>query len=253
MTKKNNIDLMLRRWKYNPETVTARLVEADDGRCVIQMRIDMGILQMEVVGRPDGAKVDGMGSWLDRLGVEAIGNPEFFITESQKSEIDREFSQYCYRRLCWLTLHEFEQAILDADHTLMLMDFIRIYSNEPDWVASHEQHRPFVVFQRTEAIALRSLEEDCPKTAVEEINSGLNELEQIFQEWPDHKEIMEEIHEMIHELQDLRSWIQEHYMIKPTLQQQLKEAIAAERYELAAELRDLIRGQINRGQRTENR
>ena len=216
---------------------------------MIQMRVDMGVLQMEVAGRPDGAKVDGMDSWLDRLGVEAIADPEFFITEEQKSEIDREFSQYCYRRLCWLALYKFDQAILDADHTLMLMDFIRIYSDEPDWVASHEQHRPFVVFQRTEAIALGTLEEGRPQVAIDEINLGLSELEQISQEWPDNEEIADEINEMISELRELRSWIQGHYSLTATLQQQLDEAIASERYEVAAELRDLIK----RGQTTEDR
>lgn len=242
MAKKNNIDSVLQCWKYDPDTVSARLVETEDGRHVIQMRIDLGILQMEVSGRPDGTQVEGVDSWLDRLGVEAISDPDFLINEQQRLEIDREFSQYYHRRLCWLALHEFEKAVLDADHSLMLMDFIRTYSDMPDWVACHEQFRAFVLFQRTEAMALGMLQESRPETAVEEINLGLTELEQIFCEWSDDDEIAGEISETIFELKELRGWIQKSYMLTTTLRQQLEEAVAAERYELAAQLRDRIRG-----------
>lgn len=246
MARKNTFDFMLRNWAYDPDNVSARLVEADDGRYVLQMRIDMGILQMETQGQPDGTKVDGMDSWLDRLGIEAISDPEFFLTEEQKFEIDREFSQYYYRRLCWLSLHEFDRAVLDADHTLMLMDFICTYSDEPDWVACHEQYRPFVVFQRTEAMTLRMLEEKNPELAVEELNLGLDELQRILYGWENDTEIGTETAEMSNELKDLRSWIQQHYMLRATLQQQLDEAIASERYELAAKLRDRIQGSLKR-------
>ena len=244
MASKNNIDFILSRWKYDPDNVTARLVETDDGRYVIQMRVDLGILQMEIEGRPDGQKVDGMDSWLDRLGIEAISDPEFFITEEQKFEIDREFSQYYYRRICWLSLHEFDQAVLDADHTLMLMDFIRTYSDEPNWILHHEQYRPFVIFQRTEAMALSALEEDQPENSVAEINQGLAELQQILQERREDSDAVEEIAELTNELRELRSWVQSHYMLTATLQQQLDEAIEQERYELAAELRDRIRERV---------
>ena len=42
-----------------------RVVPGDDGREKIQLRIDMGLLQMEIDGRPDGTRPEGAASWLD--------------------------------------------------------------------------------------------------------------------------------------------------------------------------------------------
>ena len=54
MARRKDIDSLLRAWPYEPGQVSARLVKASDGREVLQMRVEMGILQMEVAGRPDG-------------------------------------------------------------------------------------------------------------------------------------------------------------------------------------------------------
>ena len=55
MAKRQNIDSILKDWGYEPGEVAARVVRGSDGRDVLQMRIDMGLLQLEVDGRPDGA------------------------------------------------------------------------------------------------------------------------------------------------------------------------------------------------------
>ena len=56
MARRKDIDDLLTQWRYEPGEVMARLVKAGDGREVLQMRVDMGVLQMEVQGRPDGAR-----------------------------------------------------------------------------------------------------------------------------------------------------------------------------------------------------
>lgn len=55
----------LREWPYENGDVNVRLVRAEDGRLVVQMRVDLGILQMELSGRPDGQRPQGCESWLD--------------------------------------------------------------------------------------------------------------------------------------------------------------------------------------------
>ncbi len=49
-----DIAVILNGWDYNPDEVTVRRILGLDGRVKIQMRLDLGILQMEVDGRPDG-------------------------------------------------------------------------------------------------------------------------------------------------------------------------------------------------------
>jgi hypothetical protein len=57
-TNVNNqhIDDALSGWEYEPGTVQARLVKGADGRPLIQMRVELGVLQIEPAGRPDGAR-----------------------------------------------------------------------------------------------------------------------------------------------------------------------------------------------------
>ena len=71
--------------------------------------------------------------------------------------------------MCWLKLREYHNAVSDADHTLCLMDFCGKHSPDDDWTHSHEQYRPFVLFQRTQAAALSALEQHGPEEAVQEI------------------------------------------------------------------------------------
>ena len=53
-----DIDAALEGWEFQPGIVQARLVVAADQRQVIQMRVDLGVLQMEVGNRPDGERMN---------------------------------------------------------------------------------------------------------------------------------------------------------------------------------------------------
>ena len=117
------------------------------------MRIEMGLLQMEFTGRPDGERPGGRDTYLEYIASQ-VGDGEDvpqLLTDEQCFEIDREFVQYYHRRICCLALREFDRAVADADHTLALMDFVAAHSPNEDWTASHERYRPFVYFHRTQA------------------------------------------------------------------------------------------------------
>ena len=100
-------------------------------------------------------------------------------------EIDREFVQYYHRRICWLALKEYHRAAEDADHTLKLMDFSTAHSPDENWSLMHEQYRPFVLFHRTQALALTELEETDPEKAVATIYKGLGEPHDGIEGLPD--------------------------------------------------------------------
>ena len=67
MKRKKDIDAALAGWPYKPDVVQARLVPAADGRDVLQMRLDLGVLQLEASGRPDGTKPHGYPTYFDFL------------------------------------------------------------------------------------------------------------------------------------------------------------------------------------------
>src|SRR3982751_6303617 len=60
-----DITPVLRGWDYEPGTINVRKVAGLDGAAKIQMRLGLGLLQMEVTGRPDGLKPHGCESLLD--------------------------------------------------------------------------------------------------------------------------------------------------------------------------------------------
>jgi hypothetical protein len=64
MGSSKGLDELLREWKFDPHSLSVRLVKGSDGRDVIQMRVDLGVLQMETQGRPDGDMVEGHPTYL---------------------------------------------------------------------------------------------------------------------------------------------------------------------------------------------
>ena len=54
-----DISDILEDWPFKPGEVNVRRIMGNDGREKLQMRIDLGILQMEISGRPDGKTPEG--------------------------------------------------------------------------------------------------------------------------------------------------------------------------------------------------
>jgi hypothetical protein len=239
MAKRQDIDFLLKNWAYEPGEVNARLVKASDGREVLQMRVEMGVLQLEVSKRPDGERPSGAETYFDYLLSLAIHEGDSFVlSEEQCQEADREFVQFYHRRVCWLSLREFHRAVRDADHSLAFMDFVKKCSPNDEWTLSHEQYRPFILFHRTQAAALSLLEDSQPESAIEEINKGLSRMRSFFEEYEVDEQFDED--EMVQRLRELKDNLREHYRVGRTLNERLEDAIAAEQYELAARLRDEI-------------
>lgn len=60
-----DITSILSEWPFERGQISARLVQGLDGEPKIQVRLDLGLLQMEVEGRPDGQRPFGYGSLLE--------------------------------------------------------------------------------------------------------------------------------------------------------------------------------------------
>lgn len=238
MSNHDNIDNILEHWKFDPSSLMVRKAYGEDGRGVLQMRIDLGVMQMETSGRPDGHKPNGFDTVYDNLFHESLERGEDFEMDDNRCvDVDREFVQFYHRRICWLQLKEYGNAVRDADHTLKLMDFCRTHSPEEGWTLSHEQYRPFVMFHRIQAAAFAVLDEDRgAEAAIEEINQGLERLKIFFDEFASEENFEDE--ELVQRLIELREELRDKYQVGKTLTEKLTDAIAQEQYELAAKLRD---------------
>ncbi|MFO0870797.1 MAG: UvrB/UvrC motif-containing protein [Pirellulales bacterium] len=236
-SRKLSLDSLLNGWPYDPQGISVRLTEGDDGREILQMRIELGVLQLETVGRPDGSRPEGFETYLDYLLSRTLPEgDDLVMSEQQCNEADREFVQYYHRRVCWLALRQFARAVEDADHTLGLMDFCRDHSPDEQWTISHEQYRPFVLFHRTQALALSLLDEGGPEAAVQAINDGLVKMRSLFKEYEAEDHFDED--ELVKRLVESREALRQQHDVGRTLQERLEDAVAAEQYELAAQLRD---------------
>ncbi|MFV2066366.1 MAG: UvrB/UvrC motif-containing protein [Pirellulales bacterium] len=240
MKQPQHIDRLLKEWSYEPGEVLARRVRVDDDRDVLQMRIDMGLLQMEVDGRPDGSLPEGFVTYLDYLqAAEHTEGEDFELDDTRCLEVDREFVQFYHRRICWLALKDYDRAVQDADHTLTLMDFSSVHAPHEEWALSHEQYRPFVLFHRVQAAALAALNEDGPEKALDEVEGGLATMRSLFAQYGADEEDLEE-DELVRRLLEVRDSLRKQFNVGPSLTEQLSAAVASEQYELAARLRDEI-------------
>ncbi len=238
-----DIDALLRDWDYKPGVIQARMVRAKDGREILQMRVDLGVLQLETDGRPDGARPHGFPTYFDYLQNQARladqAGRRFVLNDEQCEEADREFNQFYHRRVCWMTLRDFARAVADADHTLAFMNFIRDHSPNEEFRLAHEQYRGFVIFHRTQSLAALAVENDNPEGAIDALLDGLKQIRAFFAEH-DLAEQMEE-DGMVQQLRKLERSLRELHGIDETLREQLERAVENEEYEVAARLRDALR------------
>ena len=249
---RRDIDEAVQGWPYDPEPgeVIAREVKARDGRTVVQVRVELGILQMEVGGRPDGSRPQGFATYLDYLRYRAASRaqtpgakaPPWLMSREHRLAADWEFVQYYHRRVAWLALQRYDKALLDADHTLALMDYVCRHGADEEYIASHERFRGLVIFHRTQATAALALERRKPEEAIDLVRDGVRKLGDHHEKWAvDHETTETPNLSLIEQLNVLESEIRKNFAVEKTLREQLDEAVAAEDYERAARLRDQIR------------
>ena len=59
-----DLNTILKDWPHENGTIKVRKIIGLDGREKLQLRIDLGVLQMEMTGRPDGQRPHGSESLL---------------------------------------------------------------------------------------------------------------------------------------------------------------------------------------------
>ena len=80
-----DITPILAGWDHDPDELQVRIVAGIDGQDKIQMRTDLGLIQMELNGPPDGRRVGENESLLDVLEVQAraaVAGGESFVLDT---------------------------------------------------------------------------------------------------------------------------------------------------------------------------
>lgn len=268
---------ILAEWAFQPGQINVRLIQGKDGEPRIQVRLDLGLLQMFVDGRPDGQHPDGFDSLLelhearvDELSMASDLDPgvaeeaggataesespvadkddddesetELHVLTPEDCRLIREEAvQYYHRYIALLVLEDYEGVARDTSRNLRVLDLIGEHAQSEEDRRSMEQNRPYVMMMRARALASMALRDEEPKAAAHAIEEGIEALKRYYtdQEAPEAFEDSGEVQM----LREMREALVPKLPLsqKAELRQRLEAAIGAENYELAAILRDELR------------
>lgn len=239
-----DLTAILDGWDHEPEELQVRIVAGDDGRDKIQMRTDLGLIQMELSGRPDGTRPEGYDSLLDaeeaRARDAATAGEEFALDPKACLALMREGVQYYHRYLASFHLQRYDLVARDTERNLCLFAFVvRNASRQRDKV-QFDQYRPYVTMMRSRALGHQALARNDFTAALAAIDEGVAGIRQFLR---DYEQMENQIECM--ELGVLLRWRREVEGERPVgpverLEQQLALAVALEEYEEAARLRDQL-------------
>jgi len=105
-----DISHLLEKWEYQPGQVVVRKFTAKDGKEKIQLRVDLGMLQMNTEGRPDGKRPFGHTSLFEyyqarlhkHLAAHHGSDEGFRLKPEECARLQLEALQYHHRYICLL-------------------------------------------------------------------------------------------------------------------------------------------------------
>jgi hypothetical protein len=247
-----DITKVLENWDYRLGRVDARRVKGEDGVEKLQLRIDLGLLQMNAQFRPDGKRPFGHPTLLDHFLIRLERHREknggedddFSINPDECAKLQQEAIQYHHRSICNFELEDYEAVERDTEHILELLDFVQDYAVGEDIGQSFQQFRPQTIMMQIRAVGTELIAENNYDDAIKEITDAIEELNQFYTEMG-----REEMVDSSMEVHSLREWLKdveaEAIEKKPMtegekLQHKLNKAIEQEDYEAAAKLRDQL-------------
>jgi len=249
---------LLKGWDYEPGTINVRKINGLDGRQKLQMRLDLGLLQMELTGRPDGAKPHGFDSLLEYYESQLKEHKRhngtelgFHLTSNECQSLREEAVMYYHRYLSLFVLEEFAGVVRDTARNIRVLDLCGKYAiNQEDRLVL-EQYRPYIVMMNVRAKASLMFNEKRYKQALEVVNEGLESIKDFFATYG-----QEEAFTRSNEVKILKKFardIRKKLPIDPIekLKAQLDKAVQREQYEDAARIRDEIRKKTEKAEGVE--
>ncbi|UCE61015.1 MAG: UvrB/UvrC motif-containing protein [Phycisphaerales bacterium] len=237
----------LAEWPYDAEQVSVRKILGADEGIRIQMRVELGVLQMEAEGRPDSQKPCGCESLVEyhrkRLARHEDANGTslgFVLSPQQCQELRFEASLYYRRYVALFVLEEYTNVAKDTSHNLKIFDLCRDFALEPEDRTCLEPFRPYVLMMDARARAHDAIEQREYASALAHVNRGIMSIKDCYE-----NQGQSEAMENSEELKMLRGLAMEINEQMPqdsllTARKALRAAIEQERFEEAARLRDEI-------------
>jgi len=251
-----DISHILSSWPYDPDELSVRVVAGDDGKSRIQVRLDLGVLQLEMDGRPDGLRPEGSESWLDhflqRQKDHDAAHPDsaaFQLSSDDCAFLQREGVQYYHRYLSFWHLEMFELCARDTARNLRLFRFVHDHARYERDKLAFDQWRPYVTMMHARAVATPLVRLGQHEAALRALQVGIDSIRAYLDEYG-QTEQADQCAELV-QLEKLYAHVAAQHApgAEPdpsaermqALQKELDQAISQEAFEEAARLRDEIR------------
>lgn len=244
----HDLSTLLGEWPYEHGRINVRRIKGNDGRPRIQIRMPLGVMQLEVEGRPDGQRPEGFESLLDyqldrlRRYIDNEGVRDgFVLSPAECSALREEAMMYYHRYAANFVLEAFDNVIDDTTRNLRALDLCRDHAAEERDRFALEQFRPYILTMRTRAAATKAINHGRSQQAISAIDKGIGEIRAALEAIG-----LGDGAEQSIEIQLLRGMKDALVPKLPSSQRveikdRLRAALAAENYELAAILRDELR------------
>jgi len=242
-----DIASILKGWDYEAGTINVRKVDGLDGSPKLQMRLDLGLLQMELTGRPDGSRPHGCESLLEYFEKQLNDHKQqhgtelgFHLSNNQCQSLREEAVQYYQRYLSLFVLEDFEGVVRDTQRNLRVLDICGQYADDEQDRLVLEQYRPYIIMMNARAKASLAFNQTRYDEALRHVEEGLAGIKQFFERFG-----QEEVYKDSNEVRVLKRFAREIRRKLPVdpiarLRRKLEKAVKDERYEEAAKLRDQL-------------
>src|ERR1700719_3177358 len=239
-----DLNTILKDWPHENRAIKVRKILGLDGRHKLQLRIDLGVLQIQLYARREGRWPHGCESLLTyhqlrAARAEACGD-SYQLTPEQCAELQQEGIEYYHRYLSLLQINDFHGVVRDTQRNLDLFDFVDAHTERDELSWTLQQFRPYVLMMNTRAKASILLGQGKFPEAIAEIRRGRDAIGEFFQ-----KSNFPELAAKSSEIHFLDEWLNEVSAKRPRskleiMESEMETAVAKELYERAAELRDAI-------------
>jgi hypothetical protein len=242
----SDISGLLSAWPYDPDQ-TIRIVTAEGGRGVLQVRLPLGLEQYEIEGRPDGVKPRGFESFLEEIEsrLEAHIRQEktdkdFSISHEDFLLLQGEGVLYYYRYLLLFQINDFERVARDTGHNLRICSLVEKYVASGEDRVSLLQFKPYIIRMNSVSrsmLLLQRNEKNRAQATIQEAMEYIRELPEM--ESPAFQ--FEKIRSLNYLKSALKQIEDRTDNSAEDVKRELELAIQEENYERAAELRDRLK------------
>ncbi|HVV70563.1 MAG TPA: hypothetical protein VHI52_03545, partial [Verrucomicrobiae bacterium] len=185
-----DISRILDEWEYQPGKVVVRKFKAKDGTEKIQLRVDLGLLQMNAEGRPDGKKPFGHTSLWEfyqarlykHLAANNGSEEGFKLLAEDCAKLQLEALQYHHRYICLLQLEDYAGVVRDTERNLAVFDFVDKHAESEELAWALRQFQPQLLMIATRARGAQALASDDHKLAIQLVEEGLEQIRTFYRE-----------------------------------------------------------------------